>query len=141
MTNARGSDLSPYTAASDRPMFGGMGQLDTDNDPDVSDSRGDVWATVLAVPDEWPPHTDWTQPPWTDWAQAREQAEVLAAELERAPAPADRAATLDLRQVPRCWKCHQPGLERVRFYRNGFDTWRCPYCLSWKQERTTWWSE
>ena len=95
-------------------------------------------------PDEsdWPPRTDWlalAEPPELKNRDQNYQEQLRSIEQERnrtpEPSPSRRPGFWRRLTSSNCLSCgHYGGMELVPAWRDGWDTYRCRYCLTWTQK-------
>ena len=94
---------------------------------------------------DWPQRTDWLaladQPELENRERNhQEQLRSIERERNRKPEPPPRRRPGLWRRLTSisCLSCgHHGGLELVLVWRDGWDTYRCRYCLTWTQKRPT----
>ncbi len=95
---------------------------------------------------DWPPRTAWLALVEQSELQSREwhhqeQLRSVERERDRKPEPGLSQRLGFWRRLSsgsKCLSCgHRVGLEEVPAWRDGWDTYRCRYCLTWTQKRPT----
>ena len=86
-------------------------------------------------PGHWPPRTDWLAKPSRKRSHPK-QLRSIEREQNREPEPPPSQQPEIWRRIfsTKCRSCgHRGGIERLWYWRHGFHTYRCKYCLHWRQ--------